>query len=196
MADVEETPKPTKTKSKTGRNIAVAAAVILVGGYMLTQYRGHSTSDSQGEAAGSGSPAAPADQPLRPGEAIPMNGLSLVVQPAQLRTQVGFDIAPETAADGGVLVLIRYAVTNNSDKPISAIEMPQIKLVDGKGTSYSADAGKTGAYAIANKLDMKILSDLNPGITVKNAQVFEVSKASFDPAVWMAVANGQKVALK
>jgi hypothetical protein len=138
----------------------------------------------------------PAEQPHRPSEQIRLGDLGLVLQPAVVKHQVGLDIAPAVAADGGVLVLIRFSVTNLSAKPVSAANLPEIKLVDDKGTQYAPDAGKTGLYAMASKFDSKLFSDLNPGITVKNAVVFEVSKDSFNPATWVVVTDDQRIALQ
>lgn len=43
---------------------------------------------------------------------------------------------------------------------------------------------KTAAFASEGELNGKVMSDLNPGIQVKNALVYEVSKAAFDRNSW------------
>jgi hypothetical protein len=180
------------TLPKSHCNTGLAACLIVVG---LIGCSPSSTTSAQADGqSASDAPAAVAA--LLPGQPIQIGDLAVVVQPAELKHQVGLEIAPQTAADGGVLVLIRYSVANTSNKPVSAGTFPQIKLLDDKGTEYAPDAGKTGAYALVARLDSKIFSDLNPGITVKNAVVFEVSKASFDSKTWMAVVDGKRVALR
>jgi hypothetical protein len=176
------------------RRYAAASAIGLVAAALVgcSPAPNRATDPSDGRSAPDAAPAVP----LRPGQPIRAGDLTITLRPAELREQVGFSIAPETAADGGVLVLMRWSVANHSAKPVSAGMLPQIKLIDAQGVEYSPDAGKSGAYAMARTLDAKSFSDLNPGITVKNAAVFEVSKSTFDPKTWVAVMDGQKIALR
>jgi hypothetical protein len=134
----------------------------------------------------------------QPGDAITTaQGATVIFQPAVVRDRVGLEGMEETASDGGVLVVVRYAVKNATQHPLKAYDLPTIHLVDDKGVSYAPDAGKTGMYALEEKLDLKVWSDLNPGISVKNAEVFEVSKDAFSPTKWQAAIDNtdQTVAL-
>ena len=49
-----------------------------------------------------------------------------------------------------------------------------------------ADLDASSSYASSSNFDEKVVSDLNPGITVDGAEVFEVSKELFDVATWSA----------
>lgn len=100
---------------------------------------------------------------------------------------VGSQYFVEKPSEGGVLVAVQWKYKNTSSEPIGTFSQPSIKLVDSAGVEYSSDTGKTSAYATEIKLDRKILSDLNPGITVQDAQVFEVSKESYDQGGWYVV---------
>jgi hypothetical protein len=103
-------------------------------------------------------------------------------------------------SEGGTLVAVNWKYKNTSSVLIDIFSQPSIKLVDSNGIEYSSDTGKSASYATEIKLDSKILSDLNPGITVKDASVFEVSKESYAQGTWYVIikADGKeyKVATK
>lgn len=127
---------------------------------------------------------------LRPGDPVALGPLIITFQAPTIREKVGITGIEERASEGGVLILVRYTTKNVSAAPAPAADLPQITLIDPQGTTYSPDAGKTGAYALGAKSDQKLWSDLNPGITVSAAQVFEISKETYDPATWRIVING------
>lgn len=140
-----------------------------------------------------GGQAAPAAKRFTVGDAIAYDsGLQAVVTSVKTARQVGMDIAPSTAAAGGTYVIVTYTATNTSSKPIHAYSLPEPKLMDGSGTVYGEDAGATGAYEMAHQDNQKLWSDLNPGITITGAKVFEVSASRYDPATWSVVLNGDK----
>lgn len=132
------------------------------------------------------------------GEAFPADNIEIRVTDVEERQRVGGEYFGEQAAEGGVLVTVRYTIKNTSPKPVSAFSAPKLVLIDPAGTKYEADAGKTVAYSTELDLDQKAFSDLNPGITVKGATVFEVSSESFDRATWnlaLDSARGARIAL-
>ena len=89
-----------------------------------------------------------------------------------------------TASEGAIYVAIRFKYKNISTKPIGSFSKPRIKLKAPDSTEYDPDIGATSSYSTQLTLDEKIFSDLNPGITVSGASVFEVSKELFNPATW------------
>jgi hypothetical protein len=125
------------------------------------------------------------------GDAVPARDVEIRVTKVEQRTAVGSEYARETAAEGGVLVVVRYSIKNTSDRPAKAYAAPELTLLDPQGVEYKPDAGKSGAYASELNLDQKLFSDLNPGITVKGATVFEVGKETFDLATWKLAAGGR-----
>lgn len=55
----------------------------------------------------------------------------------------------------------------------------------------------SGSYAVETKIDdSKILSDLNPGITVTGTEVYEISKDAFAKGKWYIQVGDQKVQIK
>ena len=82
-------------------------------------------------------------------------------------------------------IAVRFKYKNISTKPIGMFSSkPDIKLKSPDGTKYNSDNGASVAYAAQLNLDEKVFSDLNPGITVNSATVFEVSQELFNPATW------------
>jgi hypothetical protein len=180
-------PTAPKTK-KTGMALygpPLAVLLLLVAG--IAGWSALSGSPSGPASSDSGSAAAPAD-------AHPTGGMkgTLEIDMVGARTvsSVGPDIAAEKAAEGGVLVVVYYTVKNTGNEPVHAFDVPDIHLLDSQGVQYSDDAGKTGILSLEEHFDIKGFSDLNPGITVRNAKVFEVSKAAFDRNTWSVVVDG------
>src|SRR5262249_12986234 len=101
------------------------------------------------------------------------------VDAVETKTRLGSGLFNEEAPAGSIYVAIRYSITNISDKPIGAFSQPSIALLDPNGTEYSNDVAATAAYASTVDIDQKVLSDLNPGITVRGASVFNVSANLF-----------------
>ena len=124
------------------------------------------------------------------------------IEKVMTRQRVGVEYGYEYASEGGVLVVVESAVKNSGNKPIAAYRIPRVEaLVAPDGTRYKPDVGKSAAYQWADelgpkRLDSKSWSDLNPGITVRDAQVFEVATDQYDAATWHAVVDGNEFALK
>lgn len=142
---------------------------------------------SGGSTSNSGSSQEQQERTYKVGEAIASKNMELTVTSVSQRTTVGGQYINEKPSEGGTLVVVEWQYKNTSSEPIGTFSQPSIKLVDNASVEYSSDAGKTGAYATEVKLDRKILSDLNPGIQVKDAQVFEVSKEAYTKGGWSVV---------
>ena len=63
---------------------------------------------------------------------------------------------------------------------------------DSKGTQYSVDIGASGDYASEVGTDVKILSDLNPGISTKEVDVFEISEELFEKGGWIILIDADQ----
>lgn len=148
-------------------------------------------SGSGGEKSGSGSSSSQqeqqAEQIYKVNDPITSKNMEITVTSVAERSSVGGQYVRETVSEGGTLVVINWQYKNTSSEPIGTFSQPSLKLQDASGVEYSSDAGKSGSYATEIKLDRKILSDLNPGILVKDAGVFEVSKESYAQGGWFAV---------
>ena len=118
----------------------------------------------------------PTQQQLRIGEDIKTDNFSIKVNSIKILQVVGNDFMHSTASDGAVYVAVQWSYKNISDKPISAFRKPSLHLKDPNGTKYDADIGASGYYATQVQIDAKVVSDLNPGISVTDANVFEISE--------------------
>jgi hypothetical protein len=65
-------------------------------------------------------------------------------------------------------------------------------LIAPSGTKYSEDLGASVIYAGALDINEKALSDINPGIKIRSAAVFEVSEELFDPAAWTLLVDADQ----
>jgi hypothetical protein len=121
------------------------------------------------------------------GEKISTEKFDIVVSSVNTRNSVGSEFFKEKASQGAVFVVVNFNYKNISKEPIGSFNTPTIKIVDPNNVSYDSATGASAAYATEINLDKKIASDLNPGITQKDAVVFEVSKESWDKAGWKLI---------
>lgn len=112
--------------------------------------------------------------------------------------KVGDQYLNKKVSDGGTFVAVHVTVKNVSDKPIGPFSTPTFKLVDEKGTDYSADIDATSYYAVQTDIDnSKLASDLNPNIKVTDVQVFEISKDAYAKGKWyLEVSGKEKIQVK
>lgn len=120
-------------------------------------------------------------------DTVKADNLEFTVTSAQEKNQVGSQYFQSNPSEGGTYVAVQWKYKNTSDKPIGTFSQPRINLVDSAGTSYDADINASSSYSTELKLDRKILSDLNPGISVNDASVFEVSKDNYAKGNWSVV---------
>lgn len=127
---------------------------------------------------------------LAVGSTAQTGDVEVTITSVETRQKVGGGMFTETASQGAVLVAVRWKYKNISTKPIDAFDQPSLKLVDPNGTQYEADLDASSSYATELNLTEKVLSDLNPGITVTGAAVFEVSKELYNEATWQVLVDG------
>lgn len=118
------------------------------------------------------------------GDKLGTRKFEIQIESAEVRRQVGSQFFRSSPSDGALYVAVNWNVKNASEKPISAFGLPRIRLVDPAGTKYDPDIAATASYASEHDLDRKALSDLNPGIRTRDADVFEIASERFDPAAW------------
>lgn len=148
---------------------------------------------ASGSKSGSGAEANPdAHTSYKVGDTIKTAKFEITVTKMELRDSVGKEPFLSKPADGGVYVTIQWRYKNISDKPVGTFSMPSLHLIDPKQTKYSRDTGASSSYATELDLTHKVFSDLNPGISVTAASVFEVSKDSFDSKTWSFVIEADK----
>lgn len=131
------------------------------------------------------------------GEAVPADKVEITVTKFEEKDQVGNEFVNKSVSEGGTFVAIQYKIKNTSKKPVGMFDYPSVRLVDGEGTEYDSDMDASSNYALETNIDnAKIASDLNPGITVTDTKVFEVSKENFDAGTWFIKVGDEKVKLK
>ena len=132
------------------------------------------------------------------GEAITEDQLEMVVTVFEEMETIGDpNFLGKKASDGGILVAIQYTMKNISDEPVGMFSYPTVSLVDEKGTEYSSDIDASSSYAVETNIDnSKVLSDLNPDISVTDTAVYEVSKEKFAQGKWYIQLGDSKVQLK
>lgn len=126
------------------------------------------------------------------GDAVPLNKFEVTIEKVTLKEQVGSKYFNITASDGGIYVCIDYRIKNISDEPKSSFSFPSIKLVDSKNTKYSRDFDATWHYEAEKDNDTKVVSDLNPGISVTDSDVFEISKELYENGSWYVIIDSDK----
>ncbi|WP_052658758.1 DUF4352 domain-containing protein [Bacillus thuringiensis] len=131
-------------------------------------------------------------------EVVQTKKVSVTVTKVEEKSSVGNEFLKKEASNGGTLVAVQYNMKNTSDKPVNSFSLPNVQLVDEKGTKYDADVDASGSYAAETKIDnSKILSDLNPDIEVTGTKAFEVSKEKYGKGKWYLLIDGDyKVEIK
>lgn len=126
------------------------------------------------------------------GDVITTDKYEIVITDIQERNSVGNEYFKSSASEGGKYVVVSWRYKNISNEPISSFSTPTVVLVDGNGVTYKSDIDASGNYATEVNLDRKVFSDLNPGITVNDANVFEVSKEQYDVGGWKVKVDADK----
>ncbi len=122
----------------------------------------------------------------RIGEKVTVERLGITVDAVNLRSRVGGVLFGAEASEGGVYVAVDWSYENVSKEPISGglFSTPDCYLVSPEGTKYNQDLAASVGLAEERDLDEKIVSDLNPGIRVRSACVFEVSRKLLAEGEW------------
>ncbi len=159
--------------------IGFAALVALV--LVCSIFVGNDSSSGSASA-----PAAPA-KTYGIGDTLNDGKVALIVTNIETKGSVGDEYSNTAASEGAVYVAVQYKYKNVSGSAIGMFEKPKISLYDPSGTAYEEDINATTSYSSQVGIDEKIISDLNPGITVKSCTVFEVSKELFNQTGWRLI---------
>lgn len=219
-ATLDRTGVATPPRGKWGRvlgGIAVAGVFVMVAIGLATS--GHGPTDRAAQvtparqaASPSGLQSAPqsgpqpvslpaakasAPQTFAVGEAFESATFRVNITSAAVVHRVG-DFLTSTAPAGAEYVAVAWRTTNRSQAPVSAFSVPSVHLLDPQGRRYDADLDASALYAAQIKATAKAISNVNPGITLTDGDVFEVSAARFDPATWTILVRlgGQDVRVR
>lgn len=134
---------------------------------------------------GSSSSSAPPETKHPLGTAVPCGGVGVTI--GNVTTSSGFPGLfgeKQLPAEGGLFVIVDWKYKNTSNEPIGMFSQPSLNLVSKEGVQYDVDVDASSDYAANSGNDEKIISDLNPGLTSKTNEVFEVSEELFDMDNW------------
>ena len=126
------------------------------------------------------------------GDTLSTDKFEITVTSVNTAKKVGSEYFSEEPSEGGIYVIVNWECKNISDSPVSSFSCPSIYLKDKNGTQYDSEVSATSYYATEVDLDRKILSDLNPGINVKDAQVFEVSEEAYNAGGFSVFVDADK----
>lgn len=126
------------------------------------------------------------------GDVIKTDNFEITVTSIEEKSKVGSEYFQKSPSDGGTYVTVQWQYKNITDKPIGAFSFPNLSLLDRNEIKYTSDIEASGYFATEVEIDEKVLSDLNPDITVKGANVFEVSKDSFKQGGWKLLIDTDK----
>lgn len=119
------------------------------------------------------------------GSIIATGDLEVTVSKLTIRDLIGEGGFVESrASKGGVYLVADWTYKNATRRPMSSFSNPTIHLISPDRIEYNADVGATSARASEIEVDEKIISNLNPGITVQSTAVFEVSRELLSEAGW------------
>jgi len=125
------------------------------------------------------------------GSSFVADKLEITIISVQKMNVIAYSIEP---SEGAVYLAVAYKYTNISKEAISGISSGiEIKLISPEGTEYDPDVAGSMGYAAEVGGNEKVLSDLNPGITVKGGMVFEVAKDKLKGDSWSLNVEGKKV---
>ncbi len=143
-----------------------------------------STETTSGSEAPSESQKKPVDFP-KVGQMVKTDSFEITLTKFLEKSSVGNEYLNQKASEGAIYVAVEFKYKNVSGKPISSYKLPnKLKLIGPDGIKYESDSGASSYYATETNNDQKILSDLNPGITSKSSEVFEISKDSWKQPGW------------
>lgn len=120
----------------------------------------------------------------RIGDAVEAGGFVTTIKQVRSRASVGADLFAARPGDGGVFVVVDFSYVNAGAKPVPSFRAPEAKLRDRSGAEYRPDLGATASYATERDLSGKGFSDINPGVRIVDAAVFEVSAGAYDAGGW------------
>ena len=129
------------------------------------------------------------------GEPVTLKKCELTVSKVQKETYIGNEWYNVTPVDGAVYVAIQYGYKNTSKEPLTTWDRPIVKLTSPDGVVYDSDFDASTTYVTECDIDEKVLSDLNPGLSVNGAVVFEVAKSELEKDGWFINVDGKKVEL-
>jgi hypothetical protein len=179
---------PLRSVTKRRNNLPV---VLVVAGILFVVWRSFFGGESDSSNIASNRDTSPPTL-FSVGDILHAQSTEITIASVSTRERVGSFFYSQSAAEGAVFIVVIWKYKNISNAPLNILEHPSVELMDQSGTRYKMDVAGSSALATAENSTEKVLSDLNPGITVTAASAFEVSKQAFDPNAWHLVVSADQ----
>lgn len=161
-----------------GGGLVVGSLAILVAGATFV-----SSVDGQSASGGDEAPAQMAVYQI--GLPARVGDVEFTLLGVEIRDVVGSEFIKQEARPGEEFLAIRYTYKNVGNAPISTWNSPRVRLMDGNGQEYSMDVGASSSYAVEVKNDSNALSDINPGVTQSDSDVFVLGSDHLYSNTWV-----------
>ena len=123
------------------------------------------------------------------GEPFVNNEMEIVVTKVFKDNKFGEDIFAEIAMENYDFIIIEYSYKNiSSESKSSFSDIPLLTLLDKENNEYASDSLKSGFYLATIETDIQ--SDIEPGSTVQNADVFEIESSLLAETGWKLDVDG------
>lgn len=132
------------------------------------------------------------------GEAIKTDKFEITVTDISEKTKVGNEYLNKEPSEGATFVAVNIKYKNITSNPIGMFDQkPTFKLTGPNNVQYNSDIDASSYYATEVDPNRKVLSDLNPGITVTDSAVFEISKEDYSKDGWkLSISSDKTVEIK
>lgn len=129
------------------------------------------------------------------GDTLKTDKLSFVVSNIDRKDRIGGYIeniwvgyqGGVTPSEGATFLTMQYKYKNVSNEAIGMFSNPTVSLYSPSGMEYKIDVNAYTALATEIGDDENIISDLNPGITVKSCAAFEVATEQLKQPGWFFI---------
>ena len=119
------------------------------------------------------------------GRMVDSSDLSVSITTVNASRSVGDGMFASQSQGGVLFVTVDWSLKNISDKPIQAFDLPKIYLVNEAGISFEPDLAASMSYATEANISRKIVSNLNPGVAITDADAWELSEQAWHSGRWI-----------
>lgn len=128
------------------------------------------------------------------GDVIKTDKFEITVTDISEKSKVGTQYYNKKPSEGATYIAVKLKYKNITTEPIGMFDQkPTLKLVGPNNVEYNNDLDASSNYATEVDPDSKVFSDLNPGITVNDATVFEISKTDYSKPGWKLKITADKI---
>lgn len=131
------------------------------------------------------------------GEVFNYDGFDVtIIKVTKDRVIGGSGVVLAQASDGASYVNVLWTYKNTTSSPKSSWSTPSIALISPDGAKYTQDAMASGMLAVVFDAGEKVLSDINPQVTIKAATSFEVADSLLKSDGWVLQVGNVKIPVR